>query len=48
MRYNARKASKISKNLYTKLQAMNPNSVKGELTCSFKSETNNFVYVRLK
>ena len=33
---NARKAFKITKDIYTKLQKMYPNVFKGELMCSFK------------
>ena len=34
--YNARKAFKITKDIYTKLQKMYPNVFKGELMCPFK------------
>ena len=37
---NARKAFKIIKDLYTKLQKMYPNFFKGELMCSFKRNKN--------
>ena len=33
---NARKAFKITRNIYTKLQAMYPNEFKGQLMCSYK------------
>ena len=37
---NARKAFKITKDIYTKLQKMYPNVFKGELMCSFKRNKN--------
>ena len=37
---NARKAFKITKDIYTKLQKMHPNVFKGELMCSFKRNKN--------
>ena len=37
---NARKAFKITKNIYTKLQAMYPNRFNGQLMCSYKRNKN--------
>ena len=37
---NARKAFKITKDIYAKLQKMYPNVFKGELMCSFKRNKN--------
>ena len=37
---NARKAFKITKDIYTKLQKMYPNVFKGDLMCSFKRNKN--------
>ena len=37
---NARKAFKITRNIYMKLQAMYPNVFKGQLMCSYKRNKN--------
>ena len=36
----SRKAFKITKDIYTKLQSMYPNVFKGEVMCSFKRKKN--------
>ena len=43
---NARKAFKITKDIYTKLKTMHPNVFKGELICSFKRNKNLSAYVQ--
>ena len=50
-RNDARKAFKITKDIYTKLQKVYPNVFKGELMCSFKRNKNlgdYFVSAKLK